>query len=186
MMIKKYFTLILLMVLAVNVDAQEKFFTKTGRITFFSKAPEKDFEAINKTSSVLFDTKSGALQFSVLMRGFEFERALMQEHFNDNYLESDKYPRSEFKGNITNLSSINFSKDGTYPAKVKGKLTIHGVTKDVESEGSLKIAGGKIDALSEFNILLSDYNISIPAISKNKIGKTILISVDCRLEPFLN
>ena len=107
----------------------------------------------------------------------------MQQHFNENYVESDKYPKGEFKGTITNNSEINYSKDGTYTAKVKGKLTIHGVTKDVESTGTLKINGGKIDAASTFNVLMSDYNIKIPAIVKDKVSNNIKITVDCDLEP---
>jgi polyisoprenoid-binding protein YceI len=117
------------------------------------------------------------------MKGFEFEKALMQEHFNDNYVESNKYPKAEFKGSVTNNSAINYAKDGTYPARVKGKLTIHGVTRDVETNGTIKVNGGKIDASSVFNILLSDYKVSIPAVVKDKISNNIRISVDCKLEP---
>ena len=107
----------------------------------------------------------------------------MQTHFNENYIESDKYPKAEFKGSITNNSAVNYKKDGTYPAKVKGKLTIHGVTKDVETTGTLKVNGGKIDANSTFNVLISDYNIKIPAIVKDKVSNSMKITVDCNLEP---
>ena len=123
------------------------------------------------------------MQFAIQMKGFEFEKQLMQQHFNENYVESDKYPKAEFKGTISNNSTINYSKDGNYPAKVKGKLTIHGVTKDVETTGTLKINGGKIDANSTFNVLISDYNIKIPAVVKDKVSNTIKITVDCDLEP---
>jgi polyisoprenoid-binding protein YceI len=165
------------------VFAQDKFYTKTGKINFYSKAPLEDIEAKNKTVTAVVDSKSGAIQFQVQMRGFEFEKKMMQEHFNENYVESSKYPKSEFKGTITNNSEINYTKDGTYTAKVKGKLTLHGVTKDVETTGTLKVNGGKIDANSTFNILLSDYNIKIPAVVKDKVSNNVKIVVSCLLEP---
>jgi hypothetical protein len=164
-------------------QAQEKYFTKTGKISFYSKAPMEDIEAKNKTVAAILDTKSGALQFSVLMKAFEFEKALMQEHFNENYVESDKYPRAEFKGNILNNAAINYAKDGMYPVSIKGKLNIHGVTKDVEQSGHIRISGGNIDAASDFTILLSEYNVTIPAIVKEKISNNIRITVDTKLEP---
>ena len=108
----------------------------------------------------------------------------MQEHFNENYVESNKYPKADFKGSIVNNSAVNYAKDGTYNVTVKGKLTIHGVTKDVQSPGTIKVSAGKIDAASTFNIQLSDYNISIPSVVKDKVSNTIKISVDTKLEPF--
>ena len=142
----------------------------------------EDIEAKNKTVAAVLDIKTGALQFSVLMKSFEFEKALMQEHFNENYVESDKFPKADFKGSVTNNSSVNYSKDGTYNTIVKGKLTIHGVTREVEAPGTIKIEGGKIDASSVFNVLLSDFNVSIPSVVKDKISNSIKINVDCRLE----
>jgi polyisoprenoid-binding protein YceI len=118
------------------------------------------------------------------MKGFEFEKALMQEHFNENYVESHKFPKAEFKGQIINSSEIDFAKDGSYPAKVKGKLTIHGETKDVETLGTIEVKNGKMDANADFNIALEDYKIEIPKIVKDNISKTVKISVDCSLDPF--
>ena len=117
------------------------------------------------------------------MKGFEFEKQLMQQHFNENYIESDKYPKGEFRGTITNNSGINYSKDGTYPASVKGKLTIHGVTRNVETSGNVKVTGGKLEVTSSFNIRLSDYKISIPAVVKDKVSNSIRITVNCRMDP---
>jgi polyisoprenoid-binding protein YceI len=106
----------------------------------------------------------------------------MQEHFNENYVESDKFPKSEFKGTITNNSEINYTKEGSYPAKVKGKLTIHGVTKDIETTGTIKVDGENLKAESSFDILLSDYNVKIPAVVKEKISNSIKITIDTKLE----
>jgi polyisoprenoid-binding protein YceI len=182
-MIKKTLLLAMLIAGASLVNAQDKYFTKTGRISFHSKASMEDIEARNKTVAAVLDTKSGATQFSVLMKGFEFEKALMQEHFNENYVESDKFPKADFKGMITNNTSINYFKDGSYSTVVKGKLTIHGVTREVEAPGTIKIEAGKIAATSTFNVLLSDYNISIPSIVKDKISNSIKIIVDCKMDP---
>jgi polyisoprenoid-binding protein YceI len=183
-MLRKTLVLTFTILMAASaVFAQDKFYTKTGKINFYSKAPLEDIEAKNKTVTAVVDSKSGAIQFQVQMRGFEFEKKMMQEHFNENYVESSKYPKSEFKGSITNNSEINYTKDGTYTAKVKGKLTLHGVTKDVETTGTMKVSGGKIDANSTFNILLSDYNIKIPAVVKDKVSNNVKIVVSCLLEP---
>jgi polyisoprenoid-binding protein YceI len=172
-----------LVLFAGTIQAQDRYFTKTGKIDFYSKAPLEDIEAKNKTVTAVLDTKSGAMQFSVQMKGFEFQKALMQEHFNENYVESNKYPKADFKGTVANNSTVNYAKDGTYNVTVKGKLTIHGVTKDVEAPGTIKVGGGKIDAASTFNILLTDYNISIPSVVKDKISNSIKINVSTSLEP---
>ena len=107
----------------------------------------------------------------------------MQEHFNKNYVESDKFPKSEFKGQVTNNSSVNYTTDGSYPVTVKGKLTIHGVTKDVETSGTLTVKEGKVQANSEFNVLVADYNITIPKMYRDNISKSIKVTVNCLLEP---
>ena len=172
-----------LILLVTTVNAQDRYFTKTGKIDFFSKAPMEDIEAKNKTVTAVLDTKTGAMQFEVQMKGFEFEKKLMQEHFNENYVESGKFPKATFKGAVANNSAVNYTKDGTYTVNVKGKMTIHGVTKDVEAPGTIKVSVGKIDAVSTFNIQLSDYNISIPSVVKDKVSNTIKITVDTKLEP---
>lgn len=162
----------------------QKYYTKTGKIYFdatSSSSPEK-IEATNRTATCVVDVSSGAIQFAVLMKGFEFERALMQEHFNENYVESHKFPKAEFKGKIKDNNEINYAKDGTYKVKVKGDLTIHGVTKEVEAEGKLIINSGKITAESVFSVKLSDFNISIPGLVADKIAKTATITVSCMLE----
>lgn len=180
---KNLFAFILLFLVAGNAPAQERYFTKTGNIVFYSKAPLEDIEAKNRTVTAVLDTKSGAFQFSVQMKGFEFEKALMQQHFNANYVESDKYPRAEFRGEIANSAVVNYNKEGSYPVTVRGKLTIHNITREVQVPGIIKINGGKIDAASTFNIRLSDYNIGIPSPVKNKISNNIRIAVDTSLEP---
>src|SRR6476619_4983321 len=116
-MLKKNLILLLTLVLSAFVPfAQGKFYTKTGKVSFYSKAPLEEIEGKNKTVTAVLDSKTGGIQFAVQMKGFEFEKQLMQQHFNENYVESNKYPNAEFKGTITNNSDINYSKDGTYTA----------------------------------------------------------------------
>lgn len=171
-----------ILLIASGAQAQSKYFTKTGRITFYSKAPLEDIEASTKTAAAVLDAASGALQFSVLMKGFEFKKALMQEHFNENYVESDKFPNGEFKGIVINNPEINYNKPGSYPAQIKGKLTIHGVTKDVATTGTVIVEADGIKTSSVLTISLSDYNIKRPAMVREKLSNTIQISVDCKLD----
>jgi polyisoprenoid-binding protein YceI len=168
------------------VQAQDKYYTKNAKIDFFSSAPLEDIEAKNKSASAVLDVKTGSLQFSVLMQGFEFDKALMQEHFNENYVESDKFPKAEFKGSITNNADINYRKAGTYSAKVKGTMTFHGVTKDLETTATIKVNDDNLKAESIFNLLLSDYNIKRPAVVKDKISNTIKVTIDAKLDPLKN
>ena len=183
-MIMKKLTFIIavcLFLYSATAKAQGKFYTKTGKISFFSTTSVEDIEAINKSAVTLLDTKSGDLQFAVLMKGFEFKKALMQEHFNRDYVESDKFPKGEFKGQISNNSEINYSTNGAYPAKAKGKLTIHGITKDIETSGTITVKDGKVMLNAVFNVLIADYNITVPKLYKDNISKSIKVTVDCPL-----
>lgn len=175
--------IVIMMTLQQFVNAQTKYFTKNGKITFFSKASLENIEALNKSVTAVLDTKSGNIQFAVLMKGFEFEKALMQEHFNENYLESHKYPKAIFKGEVLNNSSIDYAKNGTYKAKVKGTLTIHGESQPVETEGNIVVNGNQLKTDANFTVALADYKITIPKIVKNNIAKVVSIQVDCLLEP---
>lgn len=180
---KKALFLIVFAVSSIMASAQ-LVVTKTGKISFFGRSKIENIDAVNNEVNSIINTQTGDIVFTLLMKSFHFERALMEEHFNENYVESSKYPKSSFKGKITNLTEINFSADGKYKAKVEGELTIHGVTQKVKADGFITVAGGKISASSQkFEIKLKDYNISIPSLVKDKISEDIDIVVDCRYEP---
>lgn len=166
------------------VIGQGKYYTKTGKIKFDANTPNSPdkVEAVTNSAVCVLDTKSGAIQFSVVVNGFQFEKALMQEHFNENYLESAKFPKAEFKGTIGNNHEVNYTKDGVYKVKVSGGLTIHGVTKQVDTEGELTIKNGRILAKAGFEVLLSDYQVKIPGVVADKVAKSAKIMVECNLE----
>jgi polyisoprenoid-binding protein YceI len=130
----------------------------------------------------VLNTETGALQFSLLNNAFHFPKAKMEDDFNEDYMESDKYPRSTFKGKIMNLNEVNFNKDGSYPVNVNGDLTIHGVTKNISTTGTITIKNGNVSATSSFKVLVRDYKIQIPSIVSNKIGESIEVKVACNYQ----
>jgi polyisoprenoid-binding protein YceI len=173
--------LFFLLITAFPANAQ-KYITKTGHIRFYSEAPLEKIEANNRQVNSALDVTTGGFVFKVLMKSFEFEKALMQEHFNENYVESDKYPNATFVGKITNLKDINLEKDGVYDATIGGKLTLHGVTKDITENGTFEVKQGKISGKAKFNLVLADFKITIPGTVGNNISKTIEITVNVNLE----
>ena len=103
----------------------------------------------------------------------------MEEHFNENYLESEKFPKASFKGTIADIAKVNFTTDGVYTVTVVGDLTIHGITQKVTTNGTVTVKAGKINATSKFNAKPADYNISIPKLVKDNISETIEVTVNC-------
>lgn len=162
----------------------QTYITRSGRVIFFSKAPVENIEANNNEVTSFLDIKKGEVAFVALIKSFKFKKALMEEHFNENYMESNTFPKANFKGTITDLSKVNFYKDGAYTVTIKGDLTIHGVTKNIEVPATVSLSEGKINANSKFNIKVKEYNIKIPSTVVNNIAETITITVDCKYEPF--
>lgn len=170
-----------LLVLGFSAHAQ-KYITKTGHIRFFSSAPLEDIEANNYQVNAALDSETGDLVFKVLMKAFQFEKALMQEHFNENYVNSDKYPNATFSGKITNISAIDFSSPGIYDANVEGELTIKGVTNKIEEEGTIEVVGDQdVKGNTVFFIKVADYDIKIPAAVRDNIAKEIEVTVNIEL-----
>ncbi len=179
---KKVLTLILLSTISAAVFSQTIFMTRSGQISFFSKTTVENIEGVNNEVTSMIDIGKGDLVFAVLVKSFHFEKALMEEHFNENYLESNKYPKATFQGKITNLSAINFSKDGTYEATIEGDFTMHGVKQLHKGMGTITVSKGKITAVSTFTLKLADYKIEIPSLVADKISPTIEIRVNCQYE----
>jgi polyisoprenoid-binding protein YceI len=185
---KQWIMMVVAMLLAVASDAQSntaKYFTRDGKLKFDATAPASPdkIEALSNSATCVMDVATGDMAWQVLIKGFKFEKALMQEHFNENYMESDKFPKATFTGKITNLSEVNLAKDGTYNAVVAGKMNIHGVEKEMTTNGAITVGGGKIRINAGFNLLLSDYAISIPSVVSGNIAKEAMILIDASLVP---
>jgi hypothetical protein len=159
--------------------AQDKYGTRTGYISFYSETPVENIEAHNRKVTSVMDPASGAIQFAALVKAFEFEKALMQEHFNENYMESNTFPKAEFKGKINGITADQLKKPGTYDVTVEGDLTIHGVTKKVSHPGKMTVKeDGSVKAVSEFIVKPEDHNIEIPGVVRKNIAETITVKVD--------
>lgn len=157
--------------------AQKRYFTKTATVSFEAGTALEDIDAINKSGTCVFDLASGQLEMAVLIKGFEFKRALMQEHFNENYLESDQYPKAVFKGTMAHPELLTLQKDGTYPVSVTGILDLHGVKKSITVNAQIVVNKGQVSATAAFSVTLADYKINIPGLVKDKISKTASIKV---------
>ncbi|MBK8609171.1 MAG: YceI family protein [Chitinophagaceae bacterium] len=157
----------------------QNFITKNGKISFFSKTPLENIDAINNQAASVINSNTGELVFSVLINGFLFKKAQMQEHFNEDYLESTKFPKATFSGKITDLGNINFTKDGKYTVSVTGNLTLHGVTNNLATTANITVKGKTLLANTEFAVSPADYKISIPKIVESNIARSIEIKIDC-------
>jgi polyisoprenoid-binding protein YceI len=143
----------------------------------------EDIKGDNNQVVGAIDISTGEMVFQAVIKSFHFDRALMEEHFNENYMESDKIPKSSFKGKITNLSSVDFSKNGTYDVTVEGDLTIHDVTNKISTKGTIEVVSGGINANAKFNIVPEDYKISIPGVVRDKINKNLEVTVKMKYAP---
>lgn len=161
----------------------QKLFTRSGEISFYSDAVVEKIEAYNNSATAVLDASSSRLEFAVLIKGFQFEKALMQEHFNENYLESDKFPKATFKGNFLQPEAIQWNQDGRYEIVVKGELSIHGLTKIVEIPTIIEIAKGKTLGTASFIVKVADYGITIPKLVQDNIAKEIRVEVKADFQP---
>jgi len=180
---KKSAILTLMMLLSTFfMFAQDKYICKTGHVWFFSHAKIEDIEAHTHEAVSILVPSTGKIEFAIKMMSFEFRNATMQEHFNSNYMESATYPTAKFSGMITNLTEINFSKDGLYNATVEGDMTIHGATQKIKTTGSIEIKEGKISAKSKFQVKPKDYNIIIESRLADNIAEVLDVNVEMLYE----
>jgi hypothetical protein len=171
---KKIIVLISFLVLSGSVVGQ-KYKSEKGVITFFSDGVVEDIAAENNSSGSLFDAATGELVFIVPIKNFQFQKALMREHFNEKYMETEKYPKSTFQGKVSGYVVNNA---GQQPVKAVGKLTLHGVTRDVNVPGTLEFSNGKALIKSQFIIRLADYKIKIPTIVWQNIAEQVELKID--------
>lgn len=170
------FTLGLCALAAGSLSAQQVYISRNAAISFYSSAPIEDIQAQTATAVSAINLANGSVYFKVGIRSFHFERSLMQEHFNTDYMESDKYPYAEFKGQLQGFPAG--ASDGNYPVIVKGQLTIHGVTKSYTDTGSLSLHGGVLTAVAAFKVRLADHNIKIPSLLFQHIAEVVDVKVN--------
>lgn len=159
----------------------QMFSTSTGGVSFFSKTPMEDIAAETKTALVVFNSQSKGVAFSITNTSFKFQNKLMEEHFNEKYIESEKFPTSTFSGKIN--EAVDMSKDGDYPVTVTGKLKIHGVEQERTIPGTIKVVNGAPQFISTFKVKNADHKIEIPTIVMAKISDEIEVKVDAMLAP---
>ena len=177
---KVIFGLVALM-MTMSLSAQ-KYFTKDGNVAFDANSPAEKIEGTTNKGTLVIDAATGKLESAVLIKGFHFKIALMEEHFNENYMESGKFPKATFAGQISDFNNVNLKKDGAYPIVVKGNLTMHGVTKPVEAKGILTVKSGAItNAKASFKAIMADFGIAIPAAVREKIAKEAKIDMNCAM-----
>ena len=150
-------TLLIASLAFVQVQAQKIYSTKTAKVRFIA-VDDKDIDATNTKAVSRLET-NGNLSFIMLMKDFSFDMDLMQKHFNEEYVESDKFPRGIFNGQITNIKSVNFAKDGSYPIIVNGNMQVHGVNKAIQTNGVIVISKGLPKASAKFTVSLKDFGI---------------------------
>ena len=171
---KQNYFLILLILMALNTSAQ-KYVLEKSTVTFFSEAAIENITAKNaKTTSVL-NTETSDIAFSVPIREFQFAKKLMQEHFNEKYMDTEKFPKSTFSGKITGFDS---KAKGVQQVRANGKLTIHGVTTNIEIPGTAEVQSNRIILKSKFIVKLADYNIKIPQLMWQNIAEQVEVTVD--------
>lgn len=178
---KKFFFLLATILLIGGTVNAQKYFTRAGKVSFTSEAPVEKIEAVNQSATTVLDTETNRMEFAILIKAFQFEKALMQEHFNENYMESSTFPKATFKGQIDAAAPVNWGKDGSYPVTLSGDMTIHGVTQKLTAPGTITIKGGAIAALSTFTVAVADYGIEIPSVVAENIAKEVTIAVDVQL-----
>ena len=179
---KKTLLILFTLIAIIQLSFAQKYFTRSGQVSFHSRALLEDIDAFNNQGTFVMDVASGKIQMAVLIKSFQFEKALMQEHFNQNYMESDDFPKASFSGAVVSDALTDLKKEGNYKGvKIVGDLTIRNITKPIETRADFTIKNGQVSATASFDVKVADYDISIPSIVKDKIAKQVEVRVDVNL-----
>ena len=169
---------IILLLLFIPLFGRDIYFTRSGEVSFFSSTPIYDISAVNNQMTCVLDLETGSVSFRIPILGFNFPNGLMQEHFNENYMESDIYPNASFKGKINDWNKLKLS-ENPQEITLNGTMTIHGVSKQILEKGKISMENNDVIGSSNFLIKVADYNVKIPKLVRDKIAKTV--SVDTEL-----
>ncbi len=166
----------------LNSQAQI-YIADTCKVSFFSAATIEDIAAVNTISKPVMSTASGEIQISISNEDFIFKKNLMQEHFNEDYMESDKYPHTIFKGKVN--EKVDYAKDGTNNVTVTGNMDMHGVKKTITIPGTITIKNGILYLKAEFVAKLVDYNIKVPSVLGSSVAEQVAITLTARMKPYV-
>jgi hypothetical protein len=181
-MLKNLFFLGLL-VASIGAFGQGKFIAKNAFISFYSSTPMEDILGESNEAVTILNSDNGEIVFQAIMTTFHFKRALMEEHFNENYMESSKFPKAKFSGTIEGFNK-DMLKSPVANIKITGKLNVHGVEKTITAPGTIGLSDGKLVATSKFKVTPEDYGIAIPSLVRDKIGKEMEITVKTTYQPY--
>ena len=172
-------TLLFLLILALSPAIAQKYKAEGGYVKFFSEATLEDIAAENNNGTSVFDQGNGNIVFSIPIQSFEFDKSLMKEHFNEKYMESEKYPKATFKGTISDFQNS----EGVQKVQAQGSMTIHGVTRQVSYEGQIEKKGDQLRMTSTFKVRLEDYKVKIPRLLWQNIAEEVEVTVDFQYKP---
>lgn len=172
---------ILFILLGCSVNAQQILVCNNAKVSFFSSTIMENIEGKSAVGGSVIDTKSGNIIFKVKNTSFQFKKKLMQEHFNENYMESEKYPVSEFKGTIK--GPVNMDVDGTYKVGIEGNLNIHGISKAYKTQADLVVSKGTLNANAVFKVKIADHGIEIPTLVFKNIAEYVEVRIQATYLP---
>ena len=176
--------LILVCLLFSSQIFAQQYLSKNGDVSFFSEAPIENIEAVNKKATGVIDLRTGGFAFQIMIEDFVFPNSLMQEHFNESYMESDKFPNSTFTGVISDISTLDLSKEQSID--VRGNFLLHGINRQMNMTATISLKDEKLNISSQFDIVLDDFNIDIPKIMMYKIAEVINVTIEMNLQKLSN
>lgn len=181
---KKWWLAVIAMLYFIPVKSQDVFLTTNATASFFSETPVENIDATSNQTAGAVNVKSKTVFFKAKMTTFEFKKALMQEHFNENYVESQKYPHATFNGTIN--EPVDLTKDGTYEVTATGKFTIHGVEQTRTIPGTIIVKNNTMEVTSAFDVKVADHKITIPTIVAQHIAEVVTVKLHATLAPVPN
>ena len=179
---KKIFAAIVILFTAQVTEAQSVLLATGGKVSFFSETPMENIDATSQSATSVITTSTNSIQFTIPVRTFKFKKALMEEHFNEKYVESEKFPKSTFKGKIN--ENINWSRDTVATITATGVMDLHGVNKMITETGKLTIKNGVVTVDFTFMVALKDYNIEVPKLVTQSIAENIRITGTFQYKPY--
>jgi hypothetical protein len=173
-----------LVLAALQVSAQTIYISTSSKISFFAGTPIEDIDAVNLKAISFLNINTGEVTISIPNKEFQFKRSLMEEHFNENYMESEKFPKSDFKGKLNDIQKIGLKSKGSFAVTVTGILTVHGISKERTIDITIHTSDGKIEGETKFIIPLADHNIERPKILWEKMAENVEVTANFIYEPY--